>query len=352
MAATAGVVVDADRISPEWLGAALSAPVREVTVTPVGTGQIGSVFRLEIAGPAGPARLMAKLPAADPAARAMLAGPYRQEIRFYTEIAPTVAVRVPACRYAEFTGDGTEFTLLLEDLAPACPGDQLTGCTIAQARAAVRNLAGLHGPRWCDPTLGRIDGLSVNGPAEAEMLAELYGPATEIFLDRLGELLTPDDHDTLRACVPGIAQWLLAAPERFAPTHGDYRLDNLMFAPASPSGDVQVWAVDWQTLALGLPARDLSYFIATSLEPEQRRAHEDALVETYWDTLRGYGVGDYSLGQCREDYGFALIQGPLVAVFGAAYGTPTPRGDRMFATMVRRSCAAIRDWDALSRRPG
>ncbi len=351
MTATAGVVVDADRISPEWLSAALSAPVQEVTVTPVGTGQIGSVFRLEITGATAPPRLMAKLPAADPAARAMLAGPYRQEIRFYTEIAPTVEIRVPACRYAEFTGDGTEFTLLLEDLAPAFQGDQLSGCTVAQARAAVRNLAGLHGPRWCDPALGEIDGLSANGPSEARMLAELYGPATEIFLERLGESLSSDDHATLRDCVPGIAEWLLAAPERFAPTHGDYRLDNLMFAPGD-NEEVEVWAVDWQTLALGLPARDLSYFVATSLEPEQRRAHEDALVETYWDALREYGVDDYSLEQCRDDYGFALIQGPLVAVFGAAYGTPTPRGDRMFAAMVRRSCAAIRDWDALNRRPG
>ncbi|AHH19225.1 hypothetical protein NONO_c44410 [Nocardia nova SH22a] len=352
MAATAGVVADPDRISPEWLSAALSAPVREVTVTPVGTGQIGSVFRLEITGATGPQRLMAKLPAADPAARTMLAGPYRQEVRFYTEIAPTVAVRVPACHYAEFTGDGAEFTLLLEDLAPACQGDQLSGCTIGQARAAVRNLAGLHGPRWCDPALEAIEGLGINGPSEAGMLAEFYGPATEIFLDRLGDSLAPQDHDTLRACVPGIAEWLLAAPQRFAPTHGDYRLDNLMFAPASDSGDAEVWAVDWQTVGLGLPARDLSYFIATSLEPEQRRAHEEELVETYWRALGEHGVTGYTLEQCRDDYGFALIQGPLVAVLGAAYGSPTPRGDRMFTTMVRRSCAAIREWDALSRRPG
>jgi hypothetical protein len=38
-----------------------------------------------------------------------------------------------------------------------------------------------------------------------------------------------------------------------------------------------------------------------------------------------------------------MIQGPLVAVFGCAYGTRTERGDRMFAAMVARSCAAIRD---------
>ncbi|MFF0497137.1 phosphotransferase [Nocardia aobensis] len=354
MTATAKIVAGADEITPQWLSAALSTPVHEVIATPVGTGQMGSVFRLEISGEGAPRRLIAKLPAADPAARAMVAGAYRQEIRFYREIAPTVSVRVPACHYAEFDGDGAEFTLLLDDLTPARQGDQVTGCTVAQARAAVGNLAGLHGPRWCDPGLPAIEGLTFNGDAEAHALAELYGPATEIFIDRLGERLSPADHETLRACVPGIADWLLAAPERFAPVHGDYRLDNLMFSGDSDeieSGGIEVWAVDWQTLGLGLPARDLSYFVATALEPEIRRAHEDSIIETYWRALCSYGVTDYTLGQCRQDYGFALVQGPLVAVFGAAYGAATPRGDDMFAAMARRSCAAIRDWDALERKP-
>ena len=46
-----------------------------------------------------------------------------------------------------------------------------------------------------------------------------------------------------------------------------------------------------------------------------------------------------------------MVQGPLVAVFGYAYGTRTERGDRMFAAMVRRACAAIRDLDTLEPWP-
>ncbi|MBO0856067.1 MAG: phosphotransferase [Nocardia sp.] len=352
MSETAGVVVDADQISPQWLSRALSAQVDAVTATPVGTGQMGSVFRLEITGPAVPSRLMAKLPTADAGARDLVAGAYRQELRFYTEIAPTVSIRVPGCRYAEFTREGAEFTLLLDDLAPATQGDQLTGCSVAQAHAAVRNLAGLHGPRWCDPVLKDIEGLAPTSAETAEMLAGVYGPAVDIFLDKLSDQLAAEDHDTVRACVPGVAGWLLAGSERFAPVHGDYRLDNLMFGAPDDSGEVEVWAVDWQTLALGLPARDLAYFIGTSLDPRIRRTHEDALIETYWRALCAHGVTGYSLESCHADYRFALPQGPLIAVFGAAYGTPTPRGEQMFAAMVRRSCAAIRDWDSLSRLPG
>ena len=52
----------------------------------------------------------------------------------------------------------------------------------------------------------------------------------------------------------------------------------------------------------------------------------------------------YSAEECWDDYRFAMLQGPLIAVFGCAYSsTPTERGDRMFAAMISRSVEAIRD---------
>jgi hypothetical protein len=109
-----------------------------------------------------------------------------------------------------------------------------------------------------------------------------------------------------------------------------------------------VVAVDWQTLSLGLPARDLAYFLATGLPVAERRAHERDLVAAYHAALEGHGVASYDLDACWEDYRFSMVQGPLVAVFGCAYGTRTERGDRMFAAMVERACTAIRDLDTLA----
>ncbi|WP_328395086.1 phosphotransferase [Nocardia sp. NBC_00416] len=335
-------------LTPEWLTAALAGHVTTVSTETVGTGQIGTVYRLRLTGDGVPEQVLAKLPAADPGTRALLAGAYRQEVRFYTEIAPTVAVRTPRCHHAETHGDGAEFVLLLEDLAPARQGDQIAGCPVAHAHPAVANLAGLHAPRWCDETLLGIEGFSRNGPQEAETLRELYGPTTDIFLDRLGDRLSAEDHETVRACGEVIADWLLARPERFGLVHGDYRLDNLMFgAGATP----QVTAVDWQTVNLGLPARDLAYFITTSFDPETRRSAEKSLVATYHQRLTELGVTGYTVEDCWQDYRFATLQGPLVAVFGAAYGAASDRGDQMFAAMVARSCAAIRDLDSLTQQP-
>ena len=332
--------MNVEDLTPAWLAGVLGTPVTDLEVERVGTGQIGTCYRLRH----DTGTVLAKLPAADPAARDMMAGAYRGEVRFYERVAPTVAVRVPACHHAEMADDSGDFVLLLEDLAPALPGDQLAGCSVDQARDAVQNLAGLHGPRWCDASLLEVDTLSLNGPDEIALLLEMYGPTTELFLDGLGDLVAAEDAGTLRACVPAIGAWLLGRPERFGLVHGDYRLDNLLFLPDGGPGVV---AVDWQTLSLALPARDLAYFLGTSLTVGDRRAHERDLVAAYHAALLSNGVTDYSAEDCWDDYVFAMLQGPLVSVFGCAYGTRTERGDRMFAAMVARACAAIRDLGTL-----
>ena len=338
------LVSSPEEITPDWLGAALGGSVHAVTLAPVGTGQIGTCYRVAVEGEGVPARLLAKLPPADQATRDMLAGTYRGEVRFYREIAPTVDVRVPGCHFGAASPDSGDFVLLLEDLAPADQGDQIAGCTPEQAHDAVANLAGLHGPRWCDETLTEIDGLTLEDPESEALLQEMYGPTTELFIDGLGDLLTDEDRATLRACVPVLPRWLKGRGGRFGLVHGDYRLDNLLFPPDGRPG---VAAIDWQTLTLALPARDLAYCIGTSLSVEERRVHEHDLVTTYHRRLTAYGVADSPLEECWDDYRFSMLQGPLVATFGCAYSTRTERGDRMFAAMVQRSCAAIRDLGTL-----
>lgn len=131
---------------------------------------------------------------------------------------------------------------------------------------------------------------------------------------------------------------LAARPERFSVIHGDYRLDNLLVAP-----DGSVTVVDWQSVSIGLPARDLAYFCSTSLTIDDRRAHEDELVRAYHDALVGHGVTDHPFDECLDDYRFSMASVPLFLVLGAAYGTPTERGDDMFVALAERFCAAIRD---------
>ncbi|MFB4297510.1 phosphotransferase family protein [Actinomadura sp. NTSP31] len=323
----------------------LQAPVTSVAWEKVGSGQIGACYRLRLDGAEGvPRRLVAKLAAEDEASRAFLGPAYRAEVSFYRDIAPTVAVRTPRCHYSALSEDNTTFVLLLEDLHPATQGDQIAGCTPQQAADAVTNLAGLHGPRWCDPTLLDLPWLSAVGEDDAATLSEVFAPAVKTFTERFAGELDGRDVRTLHETADAIAAWVTARPERFGLVHGDYRLDNLIFPPAPERG---VTAVDWQTLSLGHPLRDLAFFLGTGLEPGDRAAHERSLVGAYHAALTGYGVDGYDLDECFEDYRFAALQGPLITVLGCAYGARTERGDRMFLTMTERSCAAIRDLGTL-----
>ena len=93
-AVSADVVCDPAGLTSEWVSAALGREVSVVSVAPVGTGQIGACYRVALEDGV----LLAKLPAADPGMREMLAGVYRSEVTFYAELADTVAVTVPALR--------------------------------------------------------------------------------------------------------------------------------------------------------------------------------------------------------------------------------------------------------------
>jgi aminoglycoside/choline kinase family phosphotransferase len=347
-------LADPSALTGAWLTEALqnagheTAEVDSISLEEIGTGQTGTSFRVNVNFTHAtdlPPTFVAKLPAHDPAVRERVAIGYRAEVAFYDAVAATVAVPVPTCFVSAISPDAQSFVLLLEDLEPARQGDQLLGCGPTQAYAAVEALAGLHGPRWSDPTWRAFTAtaLPAADPAMAKGLGDVARMATDMFLERLGERMTSTDRQTLDSYPEHVPSWLLAHPQRFSLLHGDYRLDNLMFAP----DDMSVVVVDWQTLSIGLPARDLAYFLGTSLHPSVRAAHEHALVEAYHSTLLQFGVRDYDLQRCFDDYRLGMLQVPLIATFGAAFSATTDRGDEMMLIMLERACEAIRSLDTL-----
>jgi hypothetical protein len=344
-----GPVAAAEEITAEWVGAALDTRIDAVEVSRVGTGQMGEAQRLTLCGPgvedgSVPATLIAKLPTPDPGAREFLHNSYNIEVVFYRDLRDGLRVSAPRCHYARMSTDparrGT-FTLLLEDLAPADQGDQIAGCSPALVRSAVTNLAGLHAPRWADPDLLDVEGLSMPTAEEAAVMDSMFADAVETTFGILGDLVPAQDAETYRSVAAYGGRWLMHGHDRFTLVHGDYRLDNLLIHP-----DGRLWAVDWQTLTLGVGARDVAYKIATGLEPDDRRSHERDLVRAWHAALLELGVEGYPAEQAWEDYRLGQFQVPLIAIFGCAFAsTQTERGHRMFAAMLRRGAAAIRDLD-------
>ena len=142
--------------------------------------------------------------------------------------------------------------------------------------------------------------------------------ATEEFVTRYEAELDASEVRTLRASASAITEWQLARPEPFAVIHGDYRLDNLMF---STTEDDDVVAVDWQTMIVGPPTRDVAYFLGTSLDVDDRRASEEQLVASYHRELCARGVDGYDAAQCFDDYRVGQLQGPMITVIGCMYAT-------------------------------
>lgn len=345
-------------VTSTWLSAVLGArgapvEVGEVDVTPVGTGQTGATYRISARyanRPDGlPDRFVIKLPAADDAVRDRVTLGYRSECAFYASVADRVKIPVPQCFHCDIADDATDYALLLADQAPAAQGDQIAGCGEQQAALAVTALAGLHGPTWCGPEWPTFPDLAMTqlDVAGAQGMGEIAQMSADITIDKLGAKLGTDDCDTLKDAMSLVTPWVLARPERFSLIHGDYRLDNMLFAP---DGD-RVWVVDWQTLGVGLPTRDLAYFTATSLEPSLRAAIERDLVAEYHSALLSHGVSGYERETCWQDYRFGAIQALLLSALGFAFAVGTDRGDDMITTMLRRGCQAVRELDTLDLVP-
>ena len=266
-------------------------------------------------------------------------------MRFYTDLATGLAVRTPRCWHGAVNDESTEFTLMLEDLAPARQGDQLAGCSGAQLVVAARNLAGLHAPRWCDPSLRELAWMQHSLGDQAVVIVQLVTP---MFVERYADRLTPATVQVLETFGARIEQWFASEPARFTVTHGDYRLDNLMFHDALDGTHPEpVAAVDWQTVSIASGGRDLAYLLGNSVAPDLRREVEGDVRAAYLDRLVELGVDDATLDVVAADERHGTFQGPFITMLGAIAVGRTPRGDDMFVAMAERSATQIRDLDAL-----
>ena len=338
-----------DEVTAEWMSAVLGTPVTDVVVGAIGTGQTGATYRASVTyggDPGGlPDTFVVKLPSQEEAVRASASFGYQAEHAFYTEVADTVQVPMPRCYHCDINSDGTDFVLVLADMAPAVQGDQIAGCGAQEAELAARALAGLHGPRWCDPAWRDFAGAAMGkpDPDSAKGLGDVFAMAVGMTKDKLGQRLSADDAATLDAIAEVMTPWLLLEPDRFSILHGDFRLDNLLFDP----DHTRISVVDWQTLAVGLPARDLAYFIASGLDPQLRGEVERDLVKTYHRELLTHGVQGYDAETCWRDYRLGLLQVPLITALAVAFVTSTERGDDVMVAMIQRSCRAIRELGSL-----
>lgn len=353
------LVAQPDAVSAEWLGRVLThagllpaGRVTGFTAREVGTGQVGQNVRfaleLEGAGAETPRSVVAKFPSPDPVSRGtgVAQGNYMREVRFYAELVHTVDICTPRCLFGEFDPATSDFVLVMEDLAPAQQGDQIEGCSVDQAALALSELAALHAPRWGDPSLASLDWVTRREPASGQLTQMLYQAVWPGFVERYAERLAPDSLAMAERFGSRVGAWMNAPDGPRTVTHGDYRLDNMLFGTAEGGHPLAV--VDWQTPGHGFPVGDASYLLGASLLTEDRRKHEEALLRDYHRALQARGVSGFSWDQCWHDYRFFAFAGILMAVAASMIVGQSERGDDMFMAMASRHAAHAQDLDAES----
>lgn len=316
----------------------------------VGAGMLGDSIRLALSydtAEDGPASLVAKFASPNEESRqtGLFLGIYEKEVRFYRELAPTVDVRAPGCHFAGIVPETGEFLILMEDLSPARGGDQLKGGSLDDARQAMIQAAALHGPRWNDPALLKEEWLGENLAVRELVHASLPDCIAEFHRRYEGQLSASH----MAICEKVVEASLTNAPKEprnFTITHGDFRLDNMLFDIKGGAEPLAI--VDWQTPTRAPGAVDVAYYLTAGLSVDLRRRHEDELLALYLDELARHGVRGYTMDTLRQDCREQGLHGAMTAVFASVKTGRTERGDAMFLRMAEGGCQFIEDHDCLA----
>lgn len=348
---TTSVVEGPADLTVEWLSSVLGSEVAEFSHERIGTGQMSDCYRLTLRyadGSSGPASVVLKVAATDPASRqtGLALGLYEREVRFYTDVAPRISGPVAPCHSAAFDGESGAFHLLLGDAAPAVVGDEIRGTTVENAMLALAELGRVHGPLLGDPEAAAADWLNREAPINQALLGQLYAG----FVERYRDQIAPEHRLVCERLLPVFDEYLAAeaADDRIKGlVHGDYRLDNMLFG--QEGADRALTVVDWQTVTWGPALTDVAYFLGCALPSEARREHYAALLESYHRALGP--DSPLSLDDVREGVRRQSFFGVVMAVVSSMLVEQTERGDEMFMTMLRRHCQHVLDVDALAILP-
>jgi hypothetical protein len=346
-------------VTPEWLTDALTQAgavkpgtrVDFFTTEPIGTGQMADTtrFTLSYAGgntgdEDGPATIVGKFASADDQSRAtgLALRAYEIEVRFYRELAARVDARVPRAYVAEIEPETGWFSLVLEDVVGGTQGDQMAACSPDVAAVVLDAMAGLHAPCWEAPELAALDWLNRGSPQADELLTAMVQTLLPGFLERYGDTMALEHQEVCGFLAAHMPEYVALRGGPRTASHGDFRLDNLLFQ----SGDVRPVVLDWQTLIWGSASADVAYFIGGSVSTEDRRVHEPDLLAHYHEALCRRGVREYPLEQLRADVRRETFAGLIMAIVASMIVQRTDRGDLMFLTTATRHAQHALDADA------
>lgn len=347
------LIATVDQITPTWIQAmfqhaGVAAPrVSLLATRAIGHGNMSQTIHTQItynanaadAVPAVVCKITSDIPLAVESAGAN--GVYARECAVYDFIGDNPPLAIPRAYWRKVGNEGRAINLVLEDLtARTRPGDQIAGCSVAEARAVGAELARLHAHCWKDARLDTLDWL-LDRAGNAAQAAEGFALAADHWQTRFAGRLAPAMLDAISSFVPRMKDAIVAAADGPTLVHGEPRVDNVLFEDTAQGP--RAWLIDWQFSTRGSPMFDLAYFLSGSLSPDDRRACEADLIASHVATIAQVEPA-YTLDQARGEYAAALPVA-LQYTVGAALVMPgTDHNDALLMALAERNVAALKDW--------
>ena len=345
-------------LDASWLTSALQASLPGIHITHfdaetigVGSGFMGDLARLQLhhnhLPETAPSSMVIKFSSHFEATR-LLAGRmnyYGRELGFYRDCAEQAGVAVPEIYYQEAQAETNHFVMLMQDLAPAVPTDQVVGNTLAESEQVMLAFADLHAQWWNNPILEQLTWtapLTHVQPIEESLrlLNESIASAA-----KTGRFDAYPNLKKLQPLLPPLFKMAPPPPEPFTLVHGDLRSDNIFFMPDSGVADSKPIIIDWQTAGIGQPMTDIARWLTQSISIEQRQNHEHDLLKRYHDRLVANGVKDYSYKKMLQEYEINLVITLLMFSMSMdEIDQSSERAAKLFHAMYSRLDAALADW--------
>jgi hypothetical protein len=228
-------------------------------------------------------------PVAEPGSIPDVLDMFRNEVRFYREVAPVIGVRVPACYRSEDNADGT--LLVLEDLSDWAPG--------ANPPDFAAILAGMH-RRWAGAT-GRWPWLRRGGTG-SDLIEALYDETWPHIVAHPS--LTGRVRDFGTRLIGRVAAAEIGAANAGPLTlcHGDASTQNVR---TGHGGELAL--LDWEDVGAAAGIGDLAWLLVSSVEPDR------------WDeTIGAYGAAD----RLSDALPAMIVQGLLSLADAVADASP------------------------------
>lgn len=348
-------ILGSANVTPTWLQsvfqhAGIDAPrISIVSAEPIGHGNLSETVKARITYNANAAKaissVVCKLTSAIPGAVdiAGLQDVYAREVAVYQLFGSAPPLNVPRAYLAAASGDGRALNLVLEDLSQRTVlGDQVAGCSAAEAKAVIAEFAKLHVAYWKDAAIAQAPWL-LGRRSNAGNVDDTFKSGAQIFRERFTGRMEAKYLDGIDRFIGRASAWTAAKTGAETLIHGEARVDNVLFEQTA-NGPV-AWLIDWQFADLGSPMFDTAYFLAGSLASADRKACERDLIAMHQSVIAKKDAS-YTQARALADYADALPFALFTTVGAATVVPPGEHTDRLLMTLLSRNVEALIDWNA------